>query len=70
MLFRVLSEDETTARLGEQIATLTTNQLLFLEEVIRREKLHRKRVIFNEWKDYLQNFEKPGLAKPPGDARA
>lgn len=61
MLLRILSEDETTAQLRDQIETLTTAQLLFLEEVIKREKQKRQRKTFNAWQDYLQVAEKQGL---------
>jgi len=61
MHFRILSADETTAQLREQMETLSTAQLLFLEEVIRRERKKRQRQQFTAWLDYLHEAEKRGL---------
>lgn len=60
MLCRILSEDETTALLREQIVTLTTVQLLYLEEVIKREKRKRQHESFVAWQEYLQEAKEQG----------
>jgi len=60
MLCRILQEDETTAPLREQIVTLTTVQLLYLEEVIKREKHKRKHESFVAWQEYLQEAKEQG----------
>jgi len=66
MLCRILSEDEITAPLRDQIETLTSRQLLFLEEVIQREKRKRQKEALNQWIIFLQELKEKGLV--PADA--
>ncbi|NMA02853.1 MAG: hypothetical protein GX923_09885 [Clostridia bacterium] len=55
MLIKLIYEDEQLDKIKEQIKQLETNQLYFIEEFVRKEKLLRKQKVFQEWKETLNN---------------
>lgn len=55
MLIKLIYEDEQLDEIKEQIKQLETNQLYFIEEFVRKEKLIRKQKVFEEWKKTLNN---------------
>ena len=55
LLIKLIYEDEQLDKIKEQIKQLETNQLYFIEEFVRKEKLLRKQKVFEEWKETLNN---------------
>jgi DNA-binding ferritin-like protein len=55
VLIKLIYEDEQLDKIKEQIKQLETNQLYFIEEFVRKEKLLRKQKVFQEWKETLNN---------------
>ena len=49
MYLKVVYEDQATYELEQQIASLDTKQLYFIERFILQEKQRRKQEIYNEW---------------------
>lgn len=56
MLVRITYEDDRIAQMRHYIKTLNARQLLFLEEVIRRERRNRHKRIFSQWKSFLHEY--------------
>lgn len=55
VLIKLIYEDEQLDQIKEQIKQLETNQLYFIEEFVRKEKLLRKQKIFEEWQEILND---------------
>jgi DNA-binding ferritin-like protein len=55
VLIKLIYEDEQLDKIKEQIKQLETNQLYFIEDFVRKEKLLRKQKVFQEWKETLNN---------------
>ncbi|MFZ5753172.1 MAG: hypothetical protein ACOY3J_02935 [Bacillota bacterium] len=56
MLIRLIYEDEEVTKIKESIQNLNVKQLRFLEEIIRREKMNRKKDVFNQWVKVLNEY--------------
>ena len=49
MYLKVIYEDQATCELEQQLASLDTKQLYFIERFLLQEKQRRKQEIYNEW---------------------
>ncbi|MBZ4653150.1 MAG: hypothetical protein JG781_488 [Peptococcaceae bacterium] len=56
MLIRLIYEDEEVMKIKESIQNLNVKQLRFLEEIIRRERMKRKKDVFNQWVKELNEY--------------
>ena len=56
MFVCLIYEDEEVKKIKESIQTLDEKQLRLLEEIIRRERLNRKKKVFNQWLKVLNEY--------------
>jgi hypothetical protein len=56
VLIRLIYEDEEVTKIKESIQNLNVKQLRFLEEIIRRERMKRKKDVFNQWVKELNEY--------------
>lgn len=56
MLIRLIYEDEEVAKIKERVQKLNVKQLRFLEEIIRRERMKRKKEVFHQWVQVLNQY--------------
>ncbi len=56
MLIRLIYEDEEVAKIKERVQKLNVKQLRFLEEIIRRERMKRKKEVFHQWVEVLNQY--------------